>query len=60
VIQLGFLDGRPGLIYHFLQAGWYRFLVGAKLREMELALKRAGSDEEKRAVLARLSRQNLT
>lgn len=31
--QLGFLDGREGLIFHFLQGGWYRFLVDAKLDE---------------------------
>jgi len=59
VIQLGFLDGRAGFMYHVLQGFWYRYLVGAKLREMELAARRAKSDEERRAVLARLSRQNL-
>lgn len=32
-LRLGFLDGVPGLIYCFLQAGWYRFLVDAKLYE---------------------------
>jgi len=37
-IQLGFLDGRTGLIYHFLQGYWYRFLVGAKVLELERAL----------------------
>jgi hypothetical protein len=57
VIRLGFLDGREGLTYHVLQGFWYRFLVGAKLREMEKAAKQAASDEERRAVLARLSRQ---
>jgi glycosyltransferase involved in cell wall biosynthesis len=59
VIQLGFLDGRAGFMYHVLQGFWYRYLVGAKLREMELAAKGAKSDEERRAVLARFSRQNL-
>ena len=59
VIQLGFLDGRPGLTYHFLQALWYRWLVGSKRREMERAAKLAASDEERRAVIARLSRQKL-
>jgi glycosyltransferase involved in cell wall biosynthesis len=34
-IQLGFLDGRAGLVYHFLQGFWYRFLVGAKVLELE-------------------------
>jgi len=60
VFQLGFLDGRPGLIYHFLQGFWYRFLVGAKLRELEQAVKRATSDEELRSAIARLTRQKLT
>lgn len=60
VIQFGFLDGRPGLIYHVLQGFWYRFLVGAKLRELEQAVRNAATDEERRAVLARLSRQNIS
>jgi hypothetical protein len=34
-LRLGFLDGKEGLIYHFLQALWYRFLVDAKLYEFE-------------------------
>ena len=29
VVRLGFLDGTEGLIFHFLQACWYRFLVDA-------------------------------
>lgn len=33
-IQLGFLDGRTGLVFHFLQAFWYRFLVDAKIYEL--------------------------
>jgi hypothetical protein len=33
-LRLGFLDGKEGLIYHFLQAFWYRFLVDAKLYEL--------------------------
>jgi glycosyltransferase involved in cell wall biosynthesis len=31
---LGFLDGKEGLIFHFLQGFWYRFLVDAKVYEM--------------------------
>jgi len=34
-LLLGFLDGREGLIFHFLQGFWYRFLVDAKLYERE-------------------------
>ncbi len=35
VCLLGFLDGKEGLVYHFLQAFWYRFLSDAKLLELE-------------------------
>ena len=31
--QLGFLDGKEGKIYIYLQAYWYRFIVDAKLYE---------------------------
>jgi len=34
-LRLGFLDGVPGLIYIVLQAFWYRFLVDAKLYELQ-------------------------
>lgn len=34
-IRLGFLDGKPGKIYTFLQAYWYRYLVDAKIYEKE-------------------------
>lgn len=33
LLQLGFLDGKEGLIFHFLQGCWYRFLVDAKIYE---------------------------
>jgi len=36
LIKLGFLDGRQGLIWHFLQGFWYRFLVDAKIFEIYL------------------------
>ncbi len=42
--KLGFLDGKPGLVWHFLQGGWYRFLVDAKINEIYF---RAGKDREK-------------
>ncbi len=32
-LQLGFLDGEEGRIYHFLHAHWYRFLCDAKVME---------------------------
>ncbi|MCK6693194.1 MAG: glycosyltransferase family 2 protein [Thermoanaerobaculia bacterium] len=31
--RLGFLDGRRGLIFHFLQGFWFRFLIDAKIFE---------------------------
>lgn len=33
--KLGFLDGKVGLIFHFLHAFWYRFLVDAKIYEFQ-------------------------
>src|SRR5580704_855310 len=57
VFLLGFLDGREGFVYHVLQGFWYRFLVGAKLRELEFAVKVAKDEEELRRELARLTRQ---
>ena len=38
ILKLGFLDGKAGLIYHFLQGYWYRFLVDAKLYEYQKGL----------------------
>ncbi len=35
IFQLGFLDGAPGLIYHFMYSFMYRFLVDAKLYEAQ-------------------------
>lgn len=32
-LKMGFLDGREGKIYAFLQAYWYRYLVDAKIYE---------------------------
>lgn len=52
-IQLGFLDGRPGLVYHFLQGYWYRFLVGAKAMELE---KKISHLSDKQEILEELSR----
>lgn len=41
-LQLGFFDGKPGFVFHFLQGFWYRLLVDAKLTEAEL--QRTASD----------------
>jgi glycosyltransferase involved in cell wall biosynthesis len=34
IFRLGFIDGFPGMIWHFLQGFWYRFLVDAKIYEL--------------------------
>ena len=33
IVRLGFLDGVPGLVFHFLHACWYQFLIDAKIYE---------------------------
>lgn len=57
VFRLGFLDGRTGLVYHFLQGGWYRFLVGAKVLELERAITHLSGRREIAAELSRLTGQ---
>ncbi|MDB4303296.1 glycosyltransferase family 2 protein [Desulfosarcina sp.] len=39
VIRLGFLDGQAGTAFHFLQGFWYRYLVDAKVVEVERYMK---------------------
>ena len=41
--QLGFIDGKQGLIWHYLQGFWYRFLVDAKVYEI---YKKTGKDKK--------------
>lgn len=55
VFQLGFLDGKPGLVYHGLQGLWYRFLVGAKVAELEAAIDHIRDRADMRAELRRLT-----
>ncbi len=43
--QLGFLDGKEGLIFHFLQGCWHRFMLDAKLYEFRLKERRTGPPE---------------
>jgi glycosyltransferase involved in cell wall biosynthesis len=37
VLRRGFLDGTEGLIFHFLQGFWYRFLIDARIYESRRA-----------------------
>lgn len=57
VFQLGFLDGRSGLVYHFLQGCWYRFLVGAKAMELQRAVAHLTDKPQIAAELSRLTGQ---
>lgn len=59
IIQFGFLDGKPGLIYHYLQAYWYRFLVGAKVSEFERELAELSTSEDRLRRLSQLSGYDL-
>ncbi len=34
IFQLGILDGRTGIIFHFLQAFWFRLIVDIKIDEL--------------------------
>ena len=43
-VRLGFLDGREGFLWHFLQGFWYRALADAKVYETK---KRLGFDRER-------------
>lgn len=42
IFQLGFLDGRAGFAFHFLQGFWYRYLVDVKVREVERKMREEG------------------
>jgi glycosyltransferase involved in cell wall biosynthesis len=42
--KLGFLDGKEGFLWHFMQGLWYRTLVDAKIYEIK---KECGVDKEK-------------
>ncbi|MET4763282.1 glycosyltransferase family 2 protein [Bradyrhizobium ottawaense] len=55
VFQLGFLDGKVGVIYHVLQGYWYRFLVGAKVEELARAIQGLKSRDDIRTTLSRLT-----
>jgi glycosyltransferase involved in cell wall biosynthesis len=55
ILQLGFLDGKQGLVYHGLQGLWYRFLVGAKVDELEAAIAHLDDPAAARAELCRLT-----
>lgn len=44
LLRLGFLDGRVGFTFHFLQGFWYRYLVDAKVAEVKRVMRESGVD----------------
>ena len=48
-LALGIFDGWQGLVYNFLQACWYRFLVDVKIKELTNAMERRGLSLEEAA-----------
>lgn len=54
-IQLGFLDGARGFAYHLMQGLWYRSLVDLKCLEVEREWKHVHTNEQKLAILERMS-----
>ena len=44
VIRLGFLDGQAGTAFHFLQGLWYRYLVDAKVAEVQRYMQEKNTD----------------
>lgn len=44
IIKLGFLDGKEGFLWDFLQGLWYRILVDAKILEIK---RRSGNNPDK-------------
>ena len=43
-LKLGFLEGKEGFLWHFMQGWWYRTMVDAKVFEIKKA---CGNDKEK-------------
>ena len=44
IIRLGFIDGRNGLIYHFLHAWWYRLIVDIFIYRVKSEIKQNGGN----------------
>lgn len=56
LFRFGFLDGPQGLVYHFLQGFWYRFLVGVKTQELEDVVSTLSSHKLRQAKLTEFGR----
>ncbi len=43
-LRLGFLDGKRGFIWHFMQGFWYRILIDVKIEEAETFIAQHGTE----------------
>lgn len=59
IILLGFLDGKKGFLYHFLQGFWYRVMVGAKVDEIEKTLENIKSKKSLKKKIFDLTKINI-
>jgi glycosyltransferase involved in cell wall biosynthesis len=50
VVLLGFLDGKQGAIFHFMQAFWFRLVWDIRLEELKGQRRRKGAGEQGQAV----------
>jgi len=44
VVRFGFMDGKEGLIFHFLQGCWFRFLIDCMIFESRNATSLSSTD----------------
>lgn len=44
IVRFGFLDGKEGAMFHFLQGFWYRYLVDCKVYEVKKFMKAYNKD----------------
>jgi len=57
IIRLGFLDGKAGFVYHFLQGLWYPFLIDVKYLELRRKKEKNNSyNEEEKKEMANMMR----
>ena len=50
VVRLGFLDGKEGFVFHFMQACWYRLLVDVNRDELRRSRQKDSTRSPKRAL----------
>ena len=56
ILRLGFLDGKEGFIFHFMQAFWYRLLVDINRDELRASASRMATSSGAAGVQSRADR----